>query len=90
MLIAVDETKLNALTAAVDRLAEEVKALRLKETTQEVLTHNEAARYLKVAPRTLHEYKRREQIAFIQVGQKVLYTRRDLDTFLEEYRVPAR
>lgn len=56
---------------------------------RELLTREEAARYLGVSPGTLAVWAstKRYRLPYYKIGAKVFYDRRDLDQFLASCRV---
>jgi len=48
------------------------------------MNDTEAAKYLRVSPRTLWTSKKSGKIAFVQLGRKVFYRREALDRFIAE------
>jgi excisionase family DNA binding protein len=57
----------------------------------ELLTRNEAARYLGIKPGTLACWvsTRRYALAFVRVGSRVRYRRSDLDAWLQSRTIGA-
>jgi excisionase family DNA binding protein len=47
----------------------------------------EAARRLGMSHWRLRELKRRGKIAYLQMGQRLMFDARDLEAFVEQYRV---
>ena len=50
----------------------------------------QAAAYIKIKPRTLGEYVRRNEIPYHRVGSGVRLSRADLDTYMLQHRVKSR
>ena len=83
---------------ALEDLAHEIKALRLALERQYgiengVLTRPEAAEYVKLSLRTLDDRVAEGLIAFHRLGgspkSPIRFRKRDLDSFLDNCRVPA-
>lgn len=51
-------------------------------TSEDILTPDEAARYLKISEQTLRKLRQRKAIRAKQVGRQWRYLKEDLDRFL--------
>lgn len=61
---------------------------KLIRVSQETFNEEEAAQYLKVDKRTIRYYaKRLRQLPYSKVGRKLVFTKRELDRFLERKKV---
>ncbi len=56
---------------------------------QEILTNAEAARYLRCSPITLWRLRKNGKISFHRIAGKLVYTREDLENFLERNKQDA-
>jgi len=54
-----------------------------------VLTTLQAARFLRVCPRTIAEWRKRRVIPFAQIGGVIRYRQADLEAVLEKFTVKA-
>jgi excisionase family DNA binding protein len=52
-----------------------------------LLTRAQAARYLTISPRNLDYLRAAGTMPFIQIGRRVLFSRLDLDQFVESRKV---
>lgn len=60
------------------------------KNTKEIFTNQEAADYLRVATITLWRERKKGNISFRRVGAgKLIYTREDLDNYLEQQKRAA-
>jgi hypothetical protein len=50
---------------------------------QEIFTEEEAANYLRVPLQTLKNYSKRKKISWCLIGKKKIYTKEQLNEFLE-------
>ena len=55
--------------------------------TRDILTVDEALRYLRIARPTLYRYTSEKRIPHFHVGRKVLFDRFELDRWLDAQRV---
>lgn len=56
-------------------------------TDNTLLTTTEAASYLRLSPRTLDNWRSRKTgPAYVKLGDRVLYRKSDLDSWLEQQR----
>lgn len=55
--------------------------------TRDILTVDEALRYLRIARPTLYRYTSQKRIPHFHVGRKVLFDRQELDEWLDGKRV---
>lgn len=86
MLIAVDEDTLKALFTVVERIEQKFDNQQKTDVFEMVMTHADAAKYLKMSERHLHNLKGYE-IAYSAYGKKLTYQKKDLDDFLNRNRI---
>jgi excisionase family DNA binding protein len=60
-----------------------------KQFTSELFTTREAAKYLRISTTTLWRERSRGNIAFRRASCKLLYSRADLENYLEKNKEPA-
>jgi hypothetical protein len=60
-----------------------------KQNPGELFTEREAAKYLRISVTTLWRERTRGNIAFRRASQKLLYTRDDLENYLERNKTSA-
>jgi excisionase family DNA binding protein len=58
--------------------------------TEEYLSTKQAAAFLGVSVRQLMTYKTEKRIAYSQVGRKLFFRKKDLETFVASHRIPSR
>lgn len=84
----------------LEELLLEVKQLRFaveqqpsKSLTDEPMTRDEAASFLKMHPDTLYKLARMNKVAYSRKGEglraSMVFLKKDLDDYLERTRIPA-
>jgi len=66
--------------------------MRYDETSSNecgLLTRRQAAKYLTISPRSLDYLREDGRLAFIQIGRRVVFSRLDLDQFIQAHRVES-
>ncbi|MDQ8202782.1 helix-turn-helix domain-containing protein [Pelagicoccus sp. SDUM812003] len=72
---------LKGILGRLDRL---IYTLECLLQFKDYMTHSAAAKYVCLSERQLHEYKDAEKISFARLGRKIVYRKKDLDTFINE------
>jgi excisionase family DNA binding protein len=58
--------------------------------TNNMLTPDEVAVYLKISLDELRDLRRRKRLAFVQLGYRTIrFRRQDIESFIQRYRVAA-
>jgi excisionase family DNA binding protein len=85
-LIAIDAELVASLQATLEETRLELIKLQLMNRPEEPMTLKEAAAYLKISRQTLSVYASNGAITPSEYGNRVWYTRRELDAFLHRHR----
>ena len=80
---------LTQLSEKIDLLIDEVRK-KNENIFPEVMTTEEAARYLRVTDRHLLVMKRKKQVSFTQCGKIIRFRKSDLDDYLDNYKIRRR
>jgi excisionase family DNA binding protein len=62
----------------------------IEQVTPRVLTVKQAAQYIGMSQWFIRELVYGRKVPYINVGKKIMFDRSDLDTYLDERKVPAR
>ena len=81
-----DFQRLEILTRKIE---ENQKKIVSDNFDQIALTNQEAKLILKCSESTLKRYRDKGLISFTQVGSKILYTKKDINDFLEKFKIKA-
>ena len=63
--------------------------MSMDATETQLMTKNDAARYLNISEWSIYHLKRTKQIACCMIAGKLMFRRHDLDEYIERHRIPA-
>ena len=85
--MAIETDELVNLKNDIQDLKGIILNLKVQDVYSEVMTTEQALKYLKVSIRTLQLLRDTGKVKFSQDGRMIRYRKADLDDYLNEYRV---
>jgi len=88
--VVIEEEKIQKLFESISAISNKLDEMRSNDESQRLLSNDEFCKLAGISKKTSQNLRNRNEIDFIQYGNKIWYKKEDIDSFLDRHYIKKR